>query len=353
MKCPIIILLSLFLYSNSFLTNTGHGQDVNSMEGFQQCLEDSFNEGHLDKEKYENCKDTAYGIPEKVRTVFKNNLNQIRHCYEKELQKEITTRGRVKVRFSIGPNGHPSNVKVIANSTGSVELGQCVTRKILSWKFGPPAIGDKTDLTMPFRFQMSHPQNASVYVPIYSLNERNESQGTASMSLGLGKFNSSGDYKPRIVNPSMGMFVELGTKNGKHNFVMVIQGADTKQGEGTRHRFQSDTRYVSLGYISGLYRYCIYWEMDFRLCAATGLGILELTQKREFSDEMEGPDDRLLGAIPIQLAIGKTWFMKSIPQGTTMGGELMLTADYLQTQGIKFSSLMISYGIRFFDTPGN
>ena len=67
---------------------------------------------------------------------------------------------------------------------------------------------------------------------------------------GIGKFHPSGDYRPWKVYPAYGFGVELGDVTGTHNMLMEIYLADTKQGEGTRHRFASSTKHVMMGYIS-------------------------------------------------------------------------------------------------------
>ncbi|MCY4444643.1 MAG: AgmX/PglI C-terminal domain-containing protein [Proteobacteria bacterium] len=87
-----------------------------------------------------------------VTKVIRANHNAIRHCYEKQLQRNPNARGRIKARFVIGANGRVVSVTKIQDTVGSSELIGCIFQKVRTWKFPKPAGGQKVTVTYPWAF---------------------------------------------------------------------------------------------------------------------------------------------------------------------------------------------------------
>jgi TonB family protein len=93
---------------------------------------------------------------ELIRQVIRRNIQQIRYCYEKELQVKPDLAGKVSVRFVIAPSGDVQGAKVVDGSTlNEANLSECITVRVRSWKFPAPKGGGNVIVTYPFVFKQS------------------------------------------------------------------------------------------------------------------------------------------------------------------------------------------------------
>ncbi len=90
---------------------------------------------------------------ENVRRVIRRNITAIRYCYEKELQRNPSVRGKLVLLFFIGPGGKVVKSRVYQNQIGSKELGACLVRKSRTWVFPPPQPGAVIRVKYPFVFK--------------------------------------------------------------------------------------------------------------------------------------------------------------------------------------------------------
>ena len=84
-----------------------------------------------------------------IKKVFKKRMKAIRYCYEKALKKNDSIKGKVKIKFTIGPAGRVTDIKVQKNSTGDKGVGDCIKGKVKSWRFPKPEGGSVT-VSYPF-----------------------------------------------------------------------------------------------------------------------------------------------------------------------------------------------------------
>ena len=84
-----------------------------------------------------------------VQKVFSRRKGAIKYCYEKALKKNSSVKGKVTIRFTIGPAGRITSASVAANTTGDSAIGQCIVGKVKSWRFPPPEGGSAT-FSFPF-----------------------------------------------------------------------------------------------------------------------------------------------------------------------------------------------------------
>ncbi|MBX7096481.1 MAG: AgmX/PglI C-terminal domain-containing protein [Myxococcaceae bacterium] len=59
----------------------------------------------------------------------------IQGCYEKELKRNPSLKGKVVVRFEIGTNGRPQDVEIEENSLGNDAVASCIRTLIRGWVF--------------------------------------------------------------------------------------------------------------------------------------------------------------------------------------------------------------------------
>jgi len=94
---------------------------------------------------------------EVILKVIRDNANQIRYCYEKELQKDQSLEGRVKIKWVIGATGEVVRAQVQLNETtlknDAVEA--CMMEKIKGWRFPAPVGGGLVDVVYPWVFKAS------------------------------------------------------------------------------------------------------------------------------------------------------------------------------------------------------
>ncbi|MBK8229689.1 MAG: AgmX/PglI C-terminal domain-containing protein [Candidatus Eisenbacteria bacterium] len=83
--------------------------------------------------------------------VVRRNAAGIQYCYDNELKRQPSLRGKLGVAITVSASGAVSAVEVTENTLGSAALAACVTAQIRSWRF--PEIPDGvTQFQVPFVF---------------------------------------------------------------------------------------------------------------------------------------------------------------------------------------------------------
>ena len=90
--------------------------------------------------------------PQEIMAVIRANLNQIRHCYEKLLQRSPNQSGKIAVKFVVGASGRVSTVAVTNSDISDSMMRGCVTGRIQRWKFPAPRGGQPVTVNYPFLF---------------------------------------------------------------------------------------------------------------------------------------------------------------------------------------------------------
>lgn len=82
---------------------------------------------------------------------IRDRLGAIRGCYERELKRNPSLKGKVVVRFNITPAGRAGDIKIEENTLGSPEVGSCIQSLMRTWifPFKPP---DEVPVQYPFLF---------------------------------------------------------------------------------------------------------------------------------------------------------------------------------------------------------
>jgi outer membrane biosynthesis protein TonB len=90
---------------------------------------------------------------EEIDAVIKQNLAQIRACYERNLQGNRGLAGRIKVAFLIMSSGRVQTADIVSSDLNNNATEGCITGVIRRWKFPLPRGGGVVNVNYPFVFQ--------------------------------------------------------------------------------------------------------------------------------------------------------------------------------------------------------
>ena len=91
-----------------------------------------------------------------IKKIINNNRNQIRYCYEVELQHNQNLEGRVLMHWVIGGNGSVDSSRrsrTLLCTTLASSVAWPARSK--TWKFPAPAGGGTVEVNYPFVFKAS------------------------------------------------------------------------------------------------------------------------------------------------------------------------------------------------------
>jgi hypothetical protein len=95
--------------------------------------------------------DSADVDREALARYVRQRLKAIQNCYERELKRNPSLKGKVVVRFSITPSGRSGDIDVEENTLGNEAVASCIRTVIRGWifPFKPP---DNVAVAYPFLF---------------------------------------------------------------------------------------------------------------------------------------------------------------------------------------------------------
>ncbi|MFT3713305.1 MAG: TonB family protein [Archangium sp.] len=76
-----------------------------------------------------------------VKRIVARNRGQIRFCYERELSKNPSLRGKVVVQFEISASGNVPVSAVASSTVGDPEVDACFAARVRTWQFPKPKEG--------------------------------------------------------------------------------------------------------------------------------------------------------------------------------------------------------------------
>ncbi len=85
-----------------------------------------------------------------IRRVIRRHLNEVRYCYQKELQLDRTLYGRLVVKFTIAPNGSVITSGIKQSTVGNRAVETCITQAVRRWLFPKPRDGGIVMVSYPF-----------------------------------------------------------------------------------------------------------------------------------------------------------------------------------------------------------
>ena len=87
----------------------------------------------------------------KLTAYLRARMGAIQGCYEKELKRNPSLKGKVVVRFTITPQGRSSDIEIEENTLGNDAVPSCIKTVIRGWVFPFKPTGDAT-VAYPFVF---------------------------------------------------------------------------------------------------------------------------------------------------------------------------------------------------------
>ncbi|MET0285367.1 MAG: AgmX/PglI C-terminal domain-containing protein [Polyangiales bacterium] len=87
---------------------------------------------------------------EVIRRVIQRHINEVRFCYEQELNSRPDLSGRVQVKFIISPTGAVQAANVESSSLGAARAEQCIATAVRRWTFPAPDGGGIVIVSYPF-----------------------------------------------------------------------------------------------------------------------------------------------------------------------------------------------------------
>lgn len=89
---------------------------------------------------------------DEILGVIRVHLNDIRHCYEKLLQKAPEASGKIKMNFIINQSGRVSSTKVESSTIDDYAMKGCLSDAIKRWQFPKPRGANSVTVNYPFTF---------------------------------------------------------------------------------------------------------------------------------------------------------------------------------------------------------
>ncbi|MDD9946993.1 MAG: TonB family protein [Myxococcales bacterium] len=87
---------------------------------------------------------------EVIRRVIRRHINEVRFCYEQELNSRPDLQGRVAVKFIISPTGAVQTAAVSKSTLGNAKAEQCIAKAVRRWTFPAPEGGGIVVVNYPF-----------------------------------------------------------------------------------------------------------------------------------------------------------------------------------------------------------
>lgn len=88
-----------------------------------------------------------------IEKVIRENIQQIKYCYSKELTKVPTLAGKIVVKFTIAKDGSVSQASTKDSTMGNGIVEGCVNSRIMQLRFPEPKGGGSAIVTYPFIFK--------------------------------------------------------------------------------------------------------------------------------------------------------------------------------------------------------
>jgi len=87
-----------------------------------------------------------------IDRVIKRHMNQIRHCYQRELPKDPNLGGKITVKFVIAKDGSVSKASTKKSTMGNSAVERCINKRFHRFRFPEPKGGGIVIVSYPFIF---------------------------------------------------------------------------------------------------------------------------------------------------------------------------------------------------------
>ena len=87
---------------------------------------------------------------EVIRRIIGRHINEVRFCYEQELNTRPDLQGRISIKFIISPTGAVQTSAVDNSDMGNAKVEQCIAQAVRRWTFPAPEGGGIVVVSYPF-----------------------------------------------------------------------------------------------------------------------------------------------------------------------------------------------------------
>jgi TonB family protein len=94
---------------------------------------------------------SGYLSAEQINRVVRANQAALRYCYETEVQRQRSLRGKVVVQWRVNTSGAVSTARVASSTLNSASVEGCILRQVKKWRFPKPD-GGEVAVMYPFIF---------------------------------------------------------------------------------------------------------------------------------------------------------------------------------------------------------
>lgn len=94
------------------------------------------------------------GDPRIIHAVVKRHRNQLRYCYEIELQRDPKLAGTLVLRLVIAADGSVREARIVGSALRSPALEACLLTRARRWKFPTPVGGGEVTVSYPLTFKV-------------------------------------------------------------------------------------------------------------------------------------------------------------------------------------------------------
>lgn len=87
---------------------------------------------------------------EVIRRIIHRHINEVRFCYEQELNQRPDLEGRVSIKFIISPTGAVQTAVIDNSTVNNAKVDNCIAQAVRRWTFPAPEGGGIVVVTYPF-----------------------------------------------------------------------------------------------------------------------------------------------------------------------------------------------------------
>ncbi len=89
--------------------------------------------------------------PDQIAAAVRRRIKAVKSCYERELKKDPTLKGKIVIQFTIGEVGRVISSRIASSTMKSSAVGNCILARLRRWRFPKPEGGSVT-VSYPFVF---------------------------------------------------------------------------------------------------------------------------------------------------------------------------------------------------------
>jgi len=93
------------------------------------------------------AKKSQYRSAEAIQSVLLSHNRAIQYCYERELRRNPSLKGKVVVRIKVNFQGHVTHVEIVESTLNSERVERCIVTRIRQWKDFEPIDESEGDVT--------------------------------------------------------------------------------------------------------------------------------------------------------------------------------------------------------------